>query len=120
MYRLLLIKRFLEDIIIFPFVLIGRLVSYMQPLTEEYKVCFFFPFYHTGGAEKVHAQIATAVGGKECIIFFTRRSADDRFWKEFQRSGCEIKDISKYTDDKWLYFLNLVYRGVITGYINRQ
>ena len=120
MYRLLLIKRFIEDIFIFPFVLTGRLIAYLRPLKKEYQVFFFFPFFHTGGAEKIHAQIATAVGGRECILFFTRRSADDRFWNEFQRSGCAIKDISKFTDNKWLYFLNLVYRGVVTGFINRQ
>jgi L-malate glycosyltransferase len=120
MYKLLLIKRFIEDIFIFPFIMLGRLVAAIYPLKKEYRVFFFFPFYHTGGAEKVHAQIASATGGTDCIILFTRRSADDRFLNDFRKSGCEIKDISKFTDSKWLYFLNLFYRGVITGYINNQ
>ena len=42
------------------------------------------------------------------------------FFEEFQRTGCEIKDISKFTDNKWLYFLNLIYRGIISGYINQS
>jgi hypothetical protein len=42
----------------------------ISPLKKEYRVFFFFPFYHTGGAEKVHAQIANATGGNDCIIFF--------------------------------------------------
>ena len=110
----------IEDVFIFPFILIGRLAAMIRPLKKEYRVFFFFPFYHTGGAEKVHAQIANATGGNDCIIFFTKRSADDRFLDDFKKSGCEIKDISKFTDNKWLYFLNLFYRGIITGYINKQ
>jgi L-malate glycosyltransferase len=65
MYQPLLIKRFLEGIFIFPFLLIGRLVALMSPLKKQYKMFFFFPFYHTGGAEKVHAQIAVANGGND-------------------------------------------------------
>jgi len=120
MYQRLLIKRMIEDVFIFPFILIGRLAAMIRPLKKEYRVFFFFPFYHTGGAEKVHAQVANATGGNDCIIFFTKRSADDRFLDDFRKSGCNIKDISKFTDNKWLYFLNLFYRGLITGYINKQ
>ena len=120
MYYLLLIKRFIEDILIFPFILMGRIAAATRPLKKEYKVFFFFPFYHTGGAEKVHVQIAAATGGSDCIIFFTKRSVDDRFLEDFKRTGCDIRELSKFTDNKWLYFLNLFYRGIIAGYINSQ
>lgn len=120
MYRLLLIKRFIEDIIMLPFILMGRFAAAVRPLKKEYRVFFFFPFYHTGGAEKVHAQIAAATGGNDCIIFFTKKSVDDRFLEDFKSTGCEIRDISSNVDDKWLYFLNLFYRGIISGYINSQ
>ena len=109
-----------ENIFISPFVLAGRLIAKLNPLKRQYRIFFFFPFYHTGGAEKVHLQIAAATGGEDCIIFFTKRSADSRFLDEFKKTNCTIKDISKYTDNKWLYFLNLIYRGLITGYINTQ
>ena len=120
MYRLLLIKRFLEDIIMLPFILMGRFTAAIRPLKKDYRVFFFFPFYHTGGAEKVHAQIAAATGGNDCIVFFTKKSVDDRFLEDFKKSGCEIRDISSTVDEKWLYFLNLFYRGIISGYINSQ
>lgn len=119
-YSLFLLKRFIEHLFIYPFILGGRLIARLNPLKKEYRVFFFFPFYHTGGAEKVHAQIADALGKNDCIIFFTKRSSDDRFLNDFKKTGCEIKDISQFTDNKWLYFLNLFYRGVITGYINIQ
>lgn len=120
MYNLLQIKRFVENIFIFPFILIGRLVAAIRPLKKEYRVFYFFPFYHTGGAELFNMRLTHAVGGKDCIIFFTKKSKDDRFYKEFEESGCTIKDISKFTDNKWFYFLNLIFRGIISGYINSQ
>lgn len=92
----------------------------VNPLKKEWRVFYFFPFYHIGGAEKVHYQIAQATGGKDCIIYFTKRSHNDSFLKDFRASGCVIKDISKWTDNKWLYFLNFIYRGIISGYINFQ
>ena len=96
------------------------MIGIYKPLPREYRVYFLFPFYSTGGAEKVHAQIANAAGGTDCIIFFTRKSQDNHYLEEFKKSGCVIKDISRFTDNKWLYFFNLAYRGIISGYINRQ
>jgi L-malate glycosyltransferase len=113
-------KRRIENVFIFPFIVIGRLIALTKPLSKEYQTYFFFPFYHTGGAEKVHALVSQAVGNKNCIIFFTRKSVDQNFLDEFLKPGCTVKDISKFTDNKFIYFVNLVYRGIISGYINRQ
>jgi glycosyltransferase involved in cell wall biosynthesis len=104
----------------YPFVLLGRIINRLLPLKKEYRIFFFFPFYHIGGAEKVHYQIAQAVGGPDCIIFFTKKSHNQAFLKYFKASGCEIIDISRWTDNKWFYFLNLIYRGIITTCINKQ
>ncbi|GEO10994.1 glycosyltransferase family 4 protein [Segetibacter aerophilus] len=92
----------------------------MLPLKKEYETFYFFPFYHTGGAEKVHALVTQATGGPNSIIYFTRTSHDKNFYADFVKSGSTIKDISRYTDNKFLYFLNLIYRGYISGVINNQ
>jgi glycosyltransferase involved in cell wall biosynthesis len=120
MYRLFLLKRWVEDLLMFPLILLGRLLARRKPLPREYETFFFFPFYHIGGAEKVHAQIAKATGNGNCIIFFTRKSQNNLFYEEFKSSGCTMHDISKYTDNKWIYFVNIIFRGIISGYINRQ
>ena len=39
---------------------------------------FIFPFYHTGGAEKVHADIVNANSSKKQIVFFTGNSYNDQ------------------------------------------
>ena len=119
-YRSYILKRKIEDVLLLPFIAIGRLLAYLKPLDKAYETFYFFPFYHTGGAEKVHALITQATGNNRCIIFFTRKSADDNFYDDFVQSNCTIKNIAAYTDNKWLYFMNLIYRGMISGYINRQ
>ena len=81
----------------------GRLIARFRPLLKEYETFFFFPFYHTGGAEKVHALVAQAIGNSNCIIFFTRKSYDKNFYKDFELSGCDIREISAYTGSKFLY-----------------
>src|SRR5688572_24785321 len=119
-FRSFLKKRKLEDIIIRIFVRIGRDIAFKNPLQEEFDIYFFFPFYHTGGAEKVHATLANSFSDKKCVILFTRRSHDEGFKSSFQKSGHRILDISHYTDDKRQYWKNLIWRGVISAHINRQ
>ena len=119
-YSLFLLKRTLEDVLMYPLILLGRLIAIFNPLDREYETFFFFPFYHVGGAEKVHAHIAKATGNSNCIIYFTRKSQNHLFYSEFADSGCTMKDISKYTDNKWLYVVNIIFRGIISHYINRQ
>lgn len=119
-FKLLLLKRWVEDVLMFPLILTGQVIAARRPLGKEYKVFFFFPFYHTGGAEKVHALIAKAAGNRDCIIFFTRKSHNTAFLQKFSDSKCSIKDISKYTDNKLVYFVNILFRGIVSGYVNRQ
>ena len=120
MFRAIILKRNIENLFIFPFILAGRLISRLYPLQAEYEIFFFFPFYTIGGAEKVHAQIAAMFKDKKAIVFFTRKSPNDLLFPEFKKTGFNLKNIAAYTDNKWLYFLNLIFRGIITGYINKQ
>jgi glycosyltransferase involved in cell wall biosynthesis len=47
-------------------------------------VCFF-PFYHTGGAEKVHLDICNSFQGKKVIVFFTEKSANSHYLSAFKK-----------------------------------
>lgn len=120
MYQWLLLKRRIEGIVIFPFALLGRLIARFSPLREEYDLFLFFPFYHVGGAEKVHSEIAQLFPEKKVIIFFTKKSMNDAMLPKFSGSNITIHNVSAYTDNKFLYFNNLIYRGIIAAYISRQ
>lgn len=120
MYSFLRIKRFIEVLLIAPFVVLGRLIARWRPLEGEYDIFLFFPFYHVGGAEKVHSEIAKLFPEKKVIVFFTKRSVNAAMLPAFEAPGNTIKDISKYTDNKLLYFNNLIWRGIAAAYIARQ
>ena len=103
-----------------PLIIIGRLIAVFKPAKKEFRIFFFFSFQHIGGAEKVHAQITQAAGGKDCVIYFTRKSHNYLLGPMFRSSGCEVRDISRYTDNKWIYPINIIFRGILSGWINRQ
>lgn len=119
-YTLITLKRLLEEAIMFPFVMMGKLIAAARPLKEEYDYFMFFPIYGIGGAEKVNADILTALPDKKIIIFFTRKSHNDKLLHLFQRPNITTRDINRWTDNKWMYWANLVYRGICAGYINSQ
>ena len=119
-YRLFILKRKIENVFIFPFILIGRLIGTFYTKKEVFELLLIFPFYHTGGAEKVHSLIANAYKNKKALILFTRKSKDKRYFEAFKASGHNIIDISNYTDNKFFYWNNLIYRGIISSLVNGQ
>ena len=60
-------------------------ISFELQKVKKAKVVFFFPFYHTGGAEKVHLNIVTALNDPNNYIFFTGESSSDNFKTQFNR-----------------------------------
>lgn len=52
---------------------------------------FFFPYYHTGGAEKVHAQIVAALKDKKNVVIFTQGSAMQTFYNDFKNHAYVIE-----------------------------
>jgi L-malate glycosyltransferase len=120
LFKLITLKRKVEELLMLPFVKAGGRWAAKHPLQEEYDIFFFFPIYGLGGAEKVNADIISCVSDKKVIVFFTRKSKEGSSIHLFQRKNVKIKDISKWTDNKWRYWDNLFYRGVCAAYINRQ
>ncbi len=54
---------------------------------------FFFPFYHAGGAEKVHASIVEAIGNPNSLILFNGISQGDAFLSAFKKKAT-VLDVS--------------------------
>lgn len=119
-YAQYLLKRQIEDFFIFPFVLLGKVISKQVLKADSFEILFIFPFYHTGGAEKVHSLIANTFRNKKALILFTRKSTDSRYLDTFKASGHQIIDISAFTDNKLFYWNNLIFRGVVAELVNRQ
>ena len=62
------------------------------------KNIFFFPFYHTGGAEKVHLDIVKSFSKKDNLVIFTHKSHNQHFLKEFQKNA-EIFHYYRYKNN---------------------
>ena len=65
------------------FKLIPFLITELKKIKKA-EVVFFFPFYHTGGAEKVHLNIVKAINNPNAYIFFTNKSESNHFKTQFE------------------------------------
>jgi len=92
---------------------IGKLVAYL-PLKNPTSMFFFFPFWHIGGAEKVHTDILAAVSERVPWVFITNKSDNDVFSAGFRRAA---KVFKLKTENK---FLRVIFRGLISTLINRH
>ncbi|MBK7438863.1 MAG: hypothetical protein IPI77_19450 [Saprospiraceae bacterium] len=89
-------------------------------MKEEYDIFFFFPFYCIGGAERVNAEIIRAFPDKKLIVFFTKKSQNNGMKHFFVLPNVEVKEIQTWTDNKFIYWANFIFRGICSQYINSQ
>ena len=120
-YKQYILKRKLENFFIAPFIVLGKMVHLLIGHKKQYDYYFFFPFYHLGGAEKIHLQIAQLAKGKKALIVFTRFSNNEGFLKEFKQIGIDIEIASAYTNNNILRLpLNLIARGYYAARVNKD
>ena len=94
----------------------GMLLGSLLPIRNPSGLFFFFPFFHVGGAERVHADIVSAVADRTPWVFFTNRSANGAFRHLFDGKGTLVH--------LWPLMSHIVSRHLATGFlastINRQ
>lgn len=118
-YPIYILKRKIEAIFIAPFIVIGQLIYLMVEKKPKYELYFFFPFYHLGGAEKIHLQIAQLAKGKKAVVVFTRKSENSGFIQSFKAIGIDIEISSSYTNnDLFRLPINLIARGYYAARVN--
>lgn len=111
-YKNYIQKRKIENLIILPLILIGKLIEVILSPKNNYDIYLFFPFYEVGGAEKIHLQIANLVKDKKALIIFSRKSKDNGFLHAFKSTNLDIIDSSIYTNNNLLKLpLNIIARG---------
>ncbi len=119
-YLLFTIKRYLEQFIMSPFVLLGHIIGLFRK-DGNYDIYFLIPIYGVGGAEYVNAKILDALNeNKKIKLVFTKKSRERTALHLFQHPNVTIEDISKYTDNKFMFFLNLMFRGIMATEILKQ
>ncbi|MCW2119440.1 glycosyltransferase family 4 protein [Flavobacterium sp. 7A] len=82
--------KFLYNLFVGCFLLLDFYFFEQKKIKEAEVVCFF-PFYHTGGAEKVHSQIVASLNTKKCVVVFTQGSATSNFLESFKANSMVIE-----------------------------
>lgn len=85
----IIIKNLLKSVIYFFYglwTLFLFLIFDLKKIKQAEIVCFF-PYYHTGGAEKVHLNIVKALGNKNVCVIFTLNSATKNFQDQFKANA---------------------------------
>ncbi len=91
------------------------LIFDLKKISQADIVCFF-PYYHTGGAEKVHLNIVKALAPKKVCVIFTLNSATKNFQEQFKANAqcIEINPILNKRNS----FINLLLKKSICKTIN--
>lgn len=95
-------------------VAVGKSIGTLLPARNTSSLFFFFPFFHVGGAEKVHADIVNCVAERGPWVFFSKRSENSKF-KSLYAMTTRLFNIWPLL--KYGYPLSV---GIMAGFINRH
>lgn len=84
---------------------------------KKAELLFFFPYYHTGGAEKVHLDIVNAVKDKKVYILFTDLSSSEKYKAKFQKLGATY---AVYEFLNRNYFVKNTFTAFLVKQINKS
>ncbi|MCS6824874.1 MAG: glycosyltransferase [Cytophagales bacterium] len=68
-----------------------RIKFFLWRQLRKHDIILFFPFYHLGGAERVHADITKTISAYQPLVLFTSYSKDTTFKKQFEQSANTIE-----------------------------
>ena len=118
-YRSKRIKLNIELLVMFPFVLAGRIAGFIFPLKTKHQVFLFSPSADIGGSIKVNADIAECIRDKKPLIILSKKPKNSQFRHYFDIEGVRVIDLHRYIDNKWYHFINFFFRGVVATWINQ-
>jgi len=110
----LLFTRLNTTLLVRVIVAIGSAIGRLLPVQNASSIFFFFPFYHVGGAERVHAAIVGCFPAERPWLFFTKKSANDGFLSLF---GRQARLFDNWQLLKYGYPLSV---GMMAGIISRH
>jgi glycosyltransferase involved in cell wall biosynthesis len=119
-YQQAKIKRMIEELIMFPFVMMGKIIGFFFPLNTRHDLFLFFPNGDIGGSAQVNIDITRCVRDVAPLIIFSKKPKNNQFIEQFRATGVKIIDLAPYIDRKLFHFVNFFFRGVIASWINKR
>ncbi len=92
----------------------SSLLGGLVPVVNRSGLFFFFPFFHVGGAERVHAGVVNCFRDEKPWVIFTKKSSSREFYGLFDQ-GARLFNL--WPICKYLYPFSV---GLAAGLINRH
>lgn len=118
-YRTAIVKRNFEAMLMYPFVLLGKIMSPFFSLKTHHEVFIFSPSADIGGSIQVNADLCSCFAGKSPLVIFSKKPKNNEFLYLFNIEGVRTIDMHRYVDHKLYHFVNFFFRGVISAWINK-
>lgn len=94
----------------------GAVVARLIPLSKIPDLFFFFPCYHVGGAEKVHADLLSVFRGNRFLTVITQPSKGTRYKEAFSAQG-RFWDLGGRLENP---VMRIFYLGLFSALVNRR
>ncbi len=121
-YPILNFKRYFEQIIMFPFVYWGKIFSstYIEnlDLKQPFDIVFFYPNAGVGGAERTNADILNTIPELNKLVIYTKKGDYSLNQNQMNSPNTQYVILGEVLDVKKKYWRNLIWRGVLSKWIN--
>jgi glycosyltransferase involved in cell wall biosynthesis len=118
-YQKAILKRNIELTLMFPFVLLGKIMSPFFRLKTKHKIFLFCPSADIGGSIQVNLDLCVCFANQSPLVIFSKKPKNNEFLPFFNIPGVTTIDLHQYIDNKFYHFINFFYRGVISSWINK-
>lgn len=118
-YQIACFKRNVEYILTIPLVWLGKYLSAKLPISSKHRYFAIIRSADVGGSNKVTFDILDLLPNDQVVVIATKKAYNNGMFNRIQSKQYTFIDLSKFIDNKWLYFLNIFYRGVLAGKINK-
>jgi len=118
-YKKTLLKRKIEEVFMYPFVLIGKIAGSVFTLSTSHRVFLFFPNGDIGGSPQVNIDLTNCIKDTHPLIIFSKKPSNNQFREMYDIPGVRVIDLHKWIDKKYIHFVNFFFRGVLSAWINK-
>lgn len=118
-YRSAIAKRNIEAVLMYPFVLLGKIMSPFFRLKTKHRIFIFCPSADIGGSIQVNIDLCSCFANLSPLVIFSKKPKNNKFLPFFDIPGVSAIDLHRYVDNKMYHFINFFYRGVVSSWINK-
>ena len=109
----------IEYILMWPFVLLGKMAGLFFRLDTQHNVFLFYPNGDIGGSPQVNIDILHCVKDAKPLIIFSKNANNNQFRNQYNVPGARVLNLAPNIDKKYLHFINFFFRGVLSTWINK-